>query len=818
MPAITNIPGLPVATGLIGTELFWAVQNGLDVSVTAAQIVALTGGGGGGGGIGNLQPVFGVVIANGTSAPLVTDAGIAGQVLTSNGTGFAPTYQPAPSGTVAGGGTGLNILNPVGGVLIANGVNPINITTAGTTGQVLTSNGTGIAPSFQNASSSSGTVPNGGTGQSTLTTHAVLIGEGTSPINQVGPGTAGQLLTSNGASLDPSFQPLPTITVAGGGTGLTTLFAHGLLVGAGTSNVVSVSPGTANQVLVSNGASADPTFQNLPTITVPSGGTGTTTLTNHGVLIGQGTSAVNVSSAGTAGQVLTSNGASADPTFQAIPIPSIDVAHGGTGVATLTSHGVLIGQGTSAVHITSAGTAGQVLTSNGASADPTYQASYPPGPIPDLATWMQAIATAGEFGNWIWGDVTLTSPIVVTYAVQPTQNTGFDFHGAKIICNMGTNTVDMLTLTISSASIGVDGFQLRNGTFIGSPNYLSGSPTPGCRDVVVISSTGNGSGMFGMSIRDCAFIYGGQDGLKLGGDVFECDVSSCFMHGNVRAGCNLHNYTNIAGSGVISSINFIGGDYRENEYGILADADVTFTEPGGFNVDQSNFIVNLSSGIWCGPGFQSGNDLHFENNCNGNLGDTNAAITSVFGPVNLTGCQAPSSNSSPQHYLGDLGSANPVSQQFFMNSCTCFNEDTNANRQYAAIRFQGVMYLDQSMDPGRVDLTGGGATWQLIGGMGSCSLPPTPVTAATYTLLSTDTDVIANRAGTVTLTLPAPLQFQSRSIYVKTIQAQTVVSASSNVVPLIGGSAGTAILAGTAGKWAELVSDGAANWIIMAGN
>lgn len=49
------------------------------------------------------------------------------------------------------------------------------------------------------------------------------------------------------------------------------------------------------------------------------------------------------------------------------------VANGGTGAVTLTAHGVLIGNGTSAVNVTAAGTAGQVLTSNGGSADPTFQ-------------------------------------------------------------------------------------------------------------------------------------------------------------------------------------------------------------------------------------------------------------------------------------------------------------------------------------------------------------------------------------------------------------------------------------------------------------
>lgn len=53
----------------------------------------------------------------------------------------------------------------------------------------------------------------------------------------------------------------------------------------------------------------------------------------------------------------------------------LGVANGGTGAASLTAHGVVIGNTTSAVNVTSAGTAGQVLTSNGASADPTFQTS-----------------------------------------------------------------------------------------------------------------------------------------------------------------------------------------------------------------------------------------------------------------------------------------------------------------------------------------------------------------------------------------------------------------------------------------------------------
>lgn len=50
------------------------------------------------------------------------------------------------------------------------------------------------------------TVANGGTGNATLTAHAVLLGEGTSTVAFAGPGTTGYVLTSNGASSNPTFQ------------------------------------------------------------------------------------------------------------------------------------------------------------------------------------------------------------------------------------------------------------------------------------------------------------------------------------------------------------------------------------------------------------------------------------------------------------------------------------------------------------------------------------------------------------------------------------------------------------------------------------
>jgi hypothetical protein len=94
-----------------------------------------------------------------------------------------------------------------------------------------------------------------------------------------------------------------------------------------------------------------------------------------------------------------------------------------------------------------------------------------------------------------------------------------------------------------------------------------------------------------------------------------------------------------------------------------------------------------------------------------------------------------------------------------------------------------------------------------------------PVTkTADFTLADAEDYLINNKAGSAcVVTLPTAGSYTGRGVTIKTIQAQAVNSASSNVVPRAGGAAGTAILTGTAGNWATLVSDGS-NWVIMAGS
>jgi len=88
---------------------------------------------------------------------------------------------------------------------------------------------------------------------------------------------------------------------------------------------------------------------------------------------------------------------------------------------------------------------------------------------------------------------------------------------------------------------------------------------------------------------------------------------------------------------------------------------------------------------------------------------------------------------------------------------------------------------------------------------------PTTVSSATYSVATTDLWLINNYAGTLTLTLPAASGYSGRVLNIQNYQAFTVVSATSNVIPIAGGAAGTSILLASAGDRCTLVSNGT-NW------
>lgn len=113
---------------------------------------------------------------------------------------------------------------------------------------------------------------------------------------------------------------------------------------------------------------------------------GNNTPTAGGVVYGDGTNYASTS-AGSAGQVLLSNGASA-PSFGAV-----GVAGGGTGQSSLTANNVLLGNGTSAVQFVAPGTNGNILTSNGT----TWTSAAPPAGFPLTLVNTTTISSSTSF-------------------------------------------------------------------------------------------------------------------------------------------------------------------------------------------------------------------------------------------------------------------------------------------------------------------------------------------------------------------------------------------------------------------------------------
>jgi hypothetical protein len=211
------------------------------------------------------------------------------------------------------------------------------------------------------------TVANGGTGATTLAVNNVILGNGTSALQVVAPGTSGNVLTSNGTTWQSTILPSSVTSVTG---------TAPISVATGTSTpVISISQanGSTNGYL----SSADwTTFSSKQ-----AAGNYITVLTGDVSASGAGSAAATLSATGvTAGTytkvtVDAKGRVTASSTLVASDIPplptsiigsgTLGVANGGTGAATLAANSVLLGNGTSALQAVAPGASGNVLTSNG---------------------------------------------------------------------------------------------------------------------------------------------------------------------------------------------------------------------------------------------------------------------------------------------------------------------------------------------------------------------------------------------------------------------------------------------------------------------
>ena len=217
-------------------------------------------------------------------------------------------------------------------------------------------------------------VANGGTGATSLTDGGVLLGSGTGAITALAVLTDGQMIVGDGSG-DPVAESGATLrTSIGVGTGDSPTFTGLTVSGTGASALDvggGLNIGTGNVALVGtdgkiNGPLSSTIIDDLSganlnslnmdsvssgTLAVARGGTGATTLTDGGVLLGGGTGAISATAVLTDGQMIVGDGSGA---------PSIE-----SGSTLRTSIGVGTGDSPTFTGLTVSGTGASALDVGG---------------------------------------------------------------------------------------------------------------------------------------------------------------------------------------------------------------------------------------------------------------------------------------------------------------------------------------------------------------------------------------------------------------------------------------------------------------------
>lgn len=241
---------------------------------------------------------------------LPIDDGAAGQFLGTDGSGVLSWSSPSGAGDVTGPGSATD-----------NAVARFD----GTTGKLIQNSGVTIDDSGNiTANNLTGTSSGTNTGDQTITLTGDVTGSGT--------GTFAATISNSAVTYAKIQNVSATDRVLGRSSVGAGVVEEIVMTAAGralmddatasdqrtTLGLGTMATQNANNVNITGGSITGVTITGITDLTVPDGGTGASTFTDGGVLIGNGTGAIQATSAGTAGYVLTSNGAGNDPTFQSL--------------------------------------------------------------------------------------------------------------------------------------------------------------------------------------------------------------------------------------------------------------------------------------------------------------------------------------------------------------------------------------------------------------------------------------------------------------------------------------------------------------------